>query len=284
MAETGGMGGPGAFLAAEIASQPDCWRRAAGLAGDLRALLPAGRIALAGCGTSAYVAQAAAVHWETAGLGEADAFAASEMPAGRSYDTVVVVSRSGTTTEAADLLHRLGEARTVAVVGDAAGPVARAATHHLELGFADERSVVQTRFATSVVALFRALAGDDVGPVAAAAAAALGRPAPVPAGADRFVFLGTGAAVGLAHEAALKLREAALTVTESYRRWSTATGRSRPPGRASSCGCSAHRRPASRTTSAAPAPRSSTTTSTRSRTSYGCRRSPWPGPVPPAST
>jgi fructoselysine-6-P-deglycase FrlB-like protein len=138
------------------------------------------------------------------------------MPARRPYDTVVVVSRSGTTTEVADLLRRLGDARTLAVVGDATGPVSRRATHHLELGFADERSVVQTRFATSVVALFRALAGDDVEPAAAAAAAAIERPAPAPDGAERFVFLGTGAAVGLAHEAALKLREAALTVTESY--------------------------------------------------------------------
>ena len=216
MAEAGGAAEAGVHLAAEIASQPDCWRRAAALAGDLRALLPPGRVALAGCGTSFYVAQAAAVLWEAAGLGEADAFAASEMPARRPYDTVVVVSRSGTTTEVADLLRRLGDARTLAVVGDATGPVSRRATHHLELGFADERSVVQTRFATSVVALFRALAGDDVEPAAAAAAAALERPAPAPDGAERFVFLGTGAAVGLAHEAALKLREAALTVTESY--------------------------------------------------------------------
>jgi fructoselysine-6-P-deglycase FrlB-like protein len=92
--------------------------------------------------------------------------------------------------------------------------VAAGADHHLALEFADERSVVQTRFATSVVALFRALAGDDVEPAAAAAEALA--PVPLPAGVTRFVFRGTGAAVGLAHEAALKLREAALTVTESY--------------------------------------------------------------------
>jgi fructoselysine-6-P-deglycase FrlB-like protein len=207
----------GAHLEAEIASQPACWRRAAALAGDLRALLPPGRIAVAGCGTSWHVAQTAAVHWEAAGLGTADAFAASELRAGSrsgGYDAVVVISRSGTTTEVVDLLRRLEHPRTVAVVGAADTPVARAATHVLALDFADEASVVQTRFATSVVALFRALAGDDVEAAAAEAEAAGAEPAPPDA--ERFVFLGTGAAVGLAHEAALKLREAALTVTESY--------------------------------------------------------------------
>jgi fructoselysine-6-P-deglycase FrlB-like protein len=201
---------------AEIASQPDSWRRVAELAGALGDLLPPGRIALTGCGTSFYVAQAVAVAWENAGLGVADAFAASEMPVRTGYDTVVVISRSGTTTEVVDLLHRLEGVRTLALVGSA-GPVSAAASDLLELGFADERSVVQTRFATSVIALFRALAGDDVVALAERAAGVLAEPATVPVlEASRFVFLGTGAAVGLAHEAALKMREAARAVTESY--------------------------------------------------------------------
>jgi fructoselysine-6-P-deglycase FrlB-like protein len=204
-----------AAVEAEIASQPATWRHAAALAAQLRDLVPAGRVAIAGCGTSYHVAQAVAASWESAGLGPADAFAASEMPAGRDYDTVVVVSRSGTTTEILDLMHRLGDTRTVALVGSE-GPVAAAARDRLVLGFADERSVVQTRFATAVVALFRALAGDDVEALAAAAERAVAAAPPVPDDATRFVFLGTGAGVGLAGEAALKLREASLTVTESY--------------------------------------------------------------------
>src|SRR4051794_1682525 len=153
----------------EIASQPEAWRSAAALADRLRATLPPGRIALTGCGTSYYVAQTVAVLWERAGLGAADAFAASEMPLRTDYDTVVVISRSCTTTELIDLLGRLGDVPTLALVGSL-GPISAAAGRSLELAFADERSVVQTRFATSVIALFRALIGDDVGALAAQAA------------------------------------------------------------------------------------------------------------------
>jgi fructoselysine-6-P-deglycase FrlB-like protein len=206
---------PRLHVEVEIASQPESWRRAAGLADELRTLLPAGRIALTGCGTSFYVAQSVATLWEAGGLGQADAFAASEMPVRGDYDAVVVISRSGTTTELLDLLHRLDDAPTLALVGSH-GPVSAAATRSLVLDFADEESVVQTRFATSIVVLFRALIGDDVPALAAAADQALGEPALVFDGVQRFVFLGTGAGVGLAHEAALKMREASRTVTESY--------------------------------------------------------------------
>jgi fructoselysine-6-P-deglycase FrlB-like protein len=206
---------PGLHVAVEIASQPESWRHAAGLTDQLRALLPAGRIALTGCGTSFYVAQTVAVLWESARLGQADAFAASEMPIRTDYDTVVAISRSGTTTEVVDLLHRLGDIRTLALVGSD-GPISGAAGSSLVLAFADEKSVVQTRFATSVVALFRALVGDDVQRLADRAEHVLHQPTLEFGNVARFVFLGTGAGVGLAHEAALKMREAARTVTESY--------------------------------------------------------------------
>lgn len=199
----------------EITSQPASWRQAATRADDLRALLPTGRIALTGCGTSFYVAQSIATLWEAAGFGQADAFAASEMPVRTDYDAIVVISRSGTTTELLDLLDRLAGAPTLALVGSV-GPVSAAATHSLVLDFADEQSVVQTRFATSVIVLFRALLGDDVPALADAAASVLAQPTQVFDGVTRFVFLGTGHGVGLAHEAALKMREASRTVTESY--------------------------------------------------------------------
>jgi fructoselysine-6-P-deglycase FrlB-like protein len=201
---------------AEIASQPESWRRAAALRGELASLLPPGRIALTGCGTSFYVAQAAAALWESSGLGEADAFCSSEMPARSGYDQVVVISRSDSTTEVVDLIGRLGAVPTLALVGAASGPVSRAATRTQALPFADEESVVQTRFATSVLALFRALTGDDVEVLAQDAERVLSQPPLHFEGAHRFVFLGTGPAVGLAHEAALKLRESAQVVTESY--------------------------------------------------------------------
>jgi len=74
----------------EVASQPACWREAALLADGLAGLLPARgeRVAVAGCGTSWFMAQSYAAAREQAGHGETDAFAASEMPAGRRYDRV----------------------------------------------------------------------------------------------------------------------------------------------------------------------------------------------------
>src|SRR5580704_4403232 len=103
---------------AEIASQPDCWRRAAGLAAEVAGLLPASgeRVAVAGCGTSWFMAQAYASAREAAGHGETDSFAASEMPVDRDYDRVLVLSRSGTTTEILQLLSRLRDSvPTVAI-------------------------------------------------------------------------------------------------------------------------------------------------------------------------
>ena len=118
--EAGGAPEPGS-TEAEMASQPACWRRAAGLAADVAGALPASgeRVAVAGCGTSWFMAQSYAAAREAAGHGETDAFAASEMPLGRRYDRVLVLSRSGTTTEILQLLARLGG--TVPTVAITAG-------------------------------------------------------------------------------------------------------------------------------------------------------------------
>ena len=205
---------------AEVASQPQCWRLAARQAPDAAAVLPASgeRVAVAGCGTSWFIAQAYAAAREACGQGETDAFAASEMPAGRDYDRVLVLSRSGTTTEILELLGRLrGRARTVAITAVADSPVAAAAGEAIVLGFADEESVVQTRFATSELALLRAHLGQDMEPVAQAAERVLGEPLPeAMTAASRFTFLGTGWTCGVASEAALKLKEAAGMWTEAY--------------------------------------------------------------------
>ncbi len=205
---------------AEIASQPDCWRRAAALLPTVADLLPAPgeRVAVAGCGTSWFIAQAYAVARESAGLGETDAFAASEMPLRRSYDRVLTLTRSGTTTEILQLLGALaGRQPTVAVTADAHTPVAGAADAIITLDFADEESVVQTRFATSELALLLAHLGTDIEPVARAAERVLADPLPdALTSARQFTFLGTGWTCGLASEAALKLRESAGLWAESY--------------------------------------------------------------------
>jgi fructoselysine-6-P-deglycase FrlB-like protein len=204
----------------EIASQPACWRRAATLAADVAHVLPARgeRVAVAGCGTSWFIAQSFAAAREQSGHGETDAFAASEMPLGRRYDRVVVLCRSGTTTEIIQLLNRLrGTVPTVAITAVPDAPVARAADEVIDLGFADEESVVQTRFATTELALLRAHLGEDLSTAVDGAERVLAAPLPAELLAARqLTFLGEGWTYGLANEAALKLREAASMWTESY--------------------------------------------------------------------
>ncbi|MER6499683.1 sugar isomerase [Streptomyces sp. NPDC001455] len=208
------------FVEIETASQPECWRRAAELAGSQAGVLPVAgeRVAIVGCGTSFYMAQAYAALREGAGQGESDAFAASEFPFGREYDRVVALTRSGTTTEVLDLLDRLrGGTRTVAVTADPDTPVMTAADDVVVLDFADEKSVVQTRFATTALTLFRAHLGLHTDDVVRDAETALAEP--LPEGlldCTQFTFLGRGWTVGLANEAALKMKEASLSWTESY--------------------------------------------------------------------
>jgi fructoselysine-6-P-deglycase FrlB-like protein len=204
----------------ELNSQPECWSRAAAEAASHAGALPTAgeRVALVGCGTSYFMAQAAAALRERAGQGETDAFAASEFPHGRTYDRVVALTRSGTTTEVLDLLGTLrGRTRTTAITADPDTPVTTAADDLVVLDFADEESVVQTRFATTALTLLRAHMGLPVDGSVADARTAL--EAPLPEGvvdSAQFTFLGRGWTVGLAHEAALKLREAALAWSEGY--------------------------------------------------------------------
>jgi fructoselysine-6-P-deglycase FrlB-like protein len=140
------------------------------------------------------------------------------MPIGRRYDRVLVLSRSGTTTEILQLLDRLrGTVPTVAITAVTQAPIGQLADDVIDLGFVDEESVVQTRFATTELALLRAHLGIDPGPAADAAERVLAEPLPADLLAARqLTFLGTGWTYGLANEAALKLREAAGMWTESY--------------------------------------------------------------------
>ncbi|ACQ81781.1 sugar isomerase (SIS) [Beutenbergia cavernae DSM 12333] len=220
--------GPDRFTSAEIASQPELWRRASAHAGEVIGLLPAHgeSVAVVGCGTSWFMAQAYASRREELGHGVTDAFTATEFPYARDYDRVVAISRSGTTTEIIDVLARLrdeagapsgGVTSTTLLTAVGTAPAADLADATVVLDYADESSVVQTRFATSALVLLLATLGDDVDSAATSATATL--EAPVAAswtGADQVTFLGTGWTIGLAHEAGLKLREASQQWAESY--------------------------------------------------------------------
>jgi fructoselysine-6-P-deglycase FrlB-like protein len=210
---------PEAHVQTEIASQPDCWVRALESADEAAKVLPGRgeRVAIIGCGTSLHVASAIAAAREAAGHGETDAFPASELPA-RGYDTLLAVSRSGTTVEVLDALRNApGSVRKVGITADAGTPIREATDQLLVLDYADEQSVVQTRFATTVLTVARANVGHDLGPVVDQARVA------VAADLDEqlidrphYVFLGRGWSIGVAREAALKLEEAASAWTEAY--------------------------------------------------------------------
>ncbi|MET8680742.1 sugar isomerase [Streptomyces sp. NPDC004647] len=214
--------------AAETATQPGCWRRAVETAATVEGLpRPGERVAVTGCGTSWFMAQSYAALREAAGQGETDAFASSEFPLGRAYDRVVAITRSGTTTEVLELLSAVRDrTATTTLTADPKTPVMDAAGAIAVLGWADEESVVQTRFATTALALLRA-GLESHGPLpsgvktvteaAVDAELAITQPLPEAAvSAEQWTFLGRGWTYGLAQEAGLKMREAARAWTESY--------------------------------------------------------------------
>jgi len=209
----------GAHMEAELASQPDMWERAVGLSAE-RAVLPAPgeRIAVVGCGTSWFMAQSYAVLRESTGHGVTDAYAASEAFVDRGYDAIVAITRSGTTTEVLELLEGVrGRIRTVGLVGDASSPLVDLVDDAVLLAFADEESVVQTRFATTTLAFLRASLGEDITlAIAAGRQAVAAELAEELVTAAQYSFLGSGWTVGVAHEAALKMREASQSWAESY--------------------------------------------------------------------
>jgi len=203
----------------EIASQPAIWRQALEHRAEaVQALArPGERVLVIGCGTSAFVAESFALLREGAGLGETDAAYASEPRPWRPYDTVIAITRSGTTTEIIDALGALPDGvRTVVVTGVADSPVALLADEVLLLDFADERSVVQTRFPSTLLLLARVAFGEQLDALPDALETALAEETDLPQELDHFVYLGRGWTYGLAQEAALKIREAAQAWAESY--------------------------------------------------------------------
>src|SRR4029453_1686314 len=110
----------------EIASQPDVWEQALGLAGEATAALaaPGERMLIMGCGTSWFVAQSMAELRETAGLGETDAICASEYVPRRRYDRIVAITRSGPSAEVLEALRQVpAGTRRIAITAVRGEPV-----------------------------------------------------------------------------------------------------------------------------------------------------------------
>ncbi|HLK02583.1 MAG TPA: SIS domain-containing protein [Streptosporangiaceae bacterium] len=202
----------------EIASQPEVWQTA--IAAAAIAPLPAAgqRVAVIGCGSSLNVARCYAWLREAAGHGQTDAYPASELTASRTYDHMVFISRTGTTTEVLEALRRApGGVITTAVTADASAPLASGTDNVVLLDFANEQSVVSSRFISSAIVLARAHLGEDLTALPGAGARAVAQPlAPELATRVEFTFIGRHWAAFVADEAALKLREASRTWAESY--------------------------------------------------------------------
>src|SRR5271170_3861063 len=144
----------------EIASQPEIWSSAIDLAAapSTSAALPAPgkRVAVIGCGSSLNVARCYARLRESAGHGQTDAYPASELTATRQYDHIVLISRTGTTSEVLVALREIPQGvRTTSLTADEDAALAHETSSTVLLDFADERSVVSSRFITAAIVLLR---------------------------------------------------------------------------------------------------------------------------------
>ncbi|APT85607.1 SIS domain-containing protein [Corynebacterium aquilae] len=209
----------GAHMEAELYSQPEMWRKVTEL--DNSCLPTNGeRVVVIGCGTSWFMAMAYAAMREAAGQGLTDAFTATEVPMDREYDVAIVITRSGTTSEIIDYLTKVkGTVRTIALLGAQDTPVAELADDVVNLEFADEQSVVQTRFATTALSFLRGSVHGKQAVLDAADQAAevlQTEPEAELINAEQYSFLGLGWVYGVAIEAGLKMRESCQAWTESY--------------------------------------------------------------------
>ncbi len=237
----------GLYTRQEILSQPQAWTQALEvLTAERRSILSLiqgrdfNQIIYTGCGSTYYLAlAAAALTQELSGL-SCRAFPASELwlYPHSSYSTgdtlLVAVSRSGETTETlqacqAFLADRYGELLTLSCYADM--PLAKMGSLNLVLPSGQERSVAQTRaFSTLYLGtvalaclsagrpeLFEALGhlpelGARLMQDYAALAVDLGGDPAL----ERFYWLGSGPRQGLACELSLKMKEMSLTHSEPF--------------------------------------------------------------------
>jgi len=169
----------GQYTLSEILSQPQCWITCLAKLVTSAELQTAAQLAatnaewvFVGCGTSYYLAQAAASSFNYFNL-PAKAVPASDLlmyptlilNTGREY-IPVVISRSGRTSEAvraAQMLEKDRNLRTIAITCAGGQPLEPACTVTLKLLDADEQSTVMTRSFTSMLLALQYLAATVVG-------------------------------------------------------------------------------------------------------------------------
>ena len=239
---------PGAYSLAEILSQPQFWARCLealereGSLADVRQPFRSAKEWLfVGCGSSYYLALAAASAWSSITGMRARAIPASELllfpdlVLTSSEDlAAVVISRSGSTSEtvrAAQLLEREKNIRVLAVTGTPDQPLAPSATATLPLLPCDEESMVMTRSFTSMLMGLQYLAACQANNSALLNSLSklpgLAQPAMDTlhsrvrefVGARHFadyVCLGQGPFYGVACETALKITEMSVSYAQNF--------------------------------------------------------------------
>ena len=201
----------------EIASQPQIWSEVADFAPSVIGLLPKSgeRVAITGCGSSWFMAMSYAALRESLGHGETDVWVASEYNFKRKYDKVIALSRSGTTTEVVEATSRIKDSSLV-ITAIHDSPISANTTHEIVMPFADEESVLQTRWATAALGLLRVGLGFDLRSIVEDAENALVSDISQLVELEQISFLGRSWTYGIAQEAALKTRESAQFWAEAY--------------------------------------------------------------------
>ncbi|MEP7019559.1 MAG: SIS domain-containing protein [Pseudonocardiales bacterium] len=213
------MSTPRAAAAAttEIFSQPEMWRRAIRQAAAGVALPERGTpVLVLGCGTSLHIGEAYASLRNSQLGGRTRVAIPTEIPYLDDAETIVVLSRSGTTSDLINAAERLrSEHRVIGLVGTPETALIDVCDDVIDLSYANETAIVQTRFATTAFTLLRCSVSAIDDAIVEQAEAALRRRLPFPLPAH-IVFLGTGFSLGLAREAALKCIEASGRWAEAY--------------------------------------------------------------------
>jgi glutamine---fructose-6-phosphate transaminase (isomerizing) len=232
----------------EILSQPETWRQclseleSSGAIGEiLEEAKSRTEWTFIGCGSSFYLAEAAAASWTLLTGLRARAVPASEILLfpGMSVHApenaqAVVISRSGRTSEAvkaAQVLSQEHRLPTLGVTCAADSQLEEACDNTIRLLAADEKSMVMTRSFSSMLLALQVLAGEKSGKTEIASS--LERMADHFAGRVRafsaqveefvarhsladYVFLGQGPFYALAREASLKITEMSCSYSRAF--------------------------------------------------------------------
>lgn len=242
-----GQGTAGAYTLAEILSQAECWGKclaqleASGAIETIRKRF--GGIeewVFAGCGSSYYIALAAAASWSEITGKRARAIPASEMMlnpeavlAGTGNFVPVLISRSGKTSEVLKCAEILKEKKipSLAVSCAPGEALEKIAAHTILLPPADEQSTVMTRSFTSMLLALQYVSAWIAGreklaralqEISTASENVLKKLAPrvrdfaYAKSFEDYVCLGQGPYYGLACESVLKLTEMSCSYGQSF--------------------------------------------------------------------